>query len=96
MIAAEDSHRRKEGGMTFKDHFSKQAADYAKFRPGYPQELFDYLGSIAPTRQLAWDCATGSGQAAVGLATVFDRAAAPAGRISSLAGGEQRTAIGDS
>ena len=38
--------------MNFKDHFSKQAADYAIFRPGYPQELFDYLGSIAPSRQL--------------------------------------------
>ncbi len=59
--------------MTFKDHFSKQAADYAKFRPRYPQELFDYLGSIAPSRQLAWDCGTGNGQAAVGLASVFDR-----------------------
>ena len=58
--------------MTFKDHFSKQAAGYAKFRPRYPQELFDYLGSIAPSRQLAWDCATGNGQAAVGLASVFD------------------------
>jgi len=59
--------------VTFKDHFSKQAADYAKFRPTYPQELFDYLGSIAPSRQLAWDCGTGSGQAAVGLASTFDR-----------------------
>jgi SAM-dependent methyltransferase len=59
--------------MSFKDHFSKQAADYAKFRPRYPQELFDYLGSIAPSRQLAWDCGTGNGQAAVGLASVFDR-----------------------
>ena len=59
--------------MTFKDHFSKQAADYAIFRPCYPQELFDYLGSIASSRQLAWDCGTGSGQAAVGLALVFDR-----------------------
>jgi SAM-dependent methyltransferase len=59
--------------MNFKDHFSKQAADYAIFRPGYPQELFDYLGSIAPSRQVAWDCGTGSGQAAVGLALVFDR-----------------------
>jgi len=59
--------------VTFKDHFSKQAADYAKFRPTYPQELFDYLGSIAPSRQLAWDCGTGSGQAAVGLASAFDR-----------------------
>jgi SAM-dependent methyltransferase len=59
--------------MTFKDHFSKQAAGYAKFRPRYPQELFNYLGSIAPGRQLAWDCGTGNGQAAVGLASVFDR-----------------------
>lgn len=58
--------------MTFKDHFSKQAADYAIFRPGYPRSLFDYLGSIAPSRQLAWDCGTGNGQAAVGLASLFD------------------------
>ena len=59
--------------MTFKDHFSKQAADYAKFRPRYPQEIFEYLGRIAPSRQLAWDCGTGNGQAAVALAAVFDR-----------------------
>src|SRR5262249_11566853 len=59
--------------LVFKDHFSKHATDYAKFRPRYPQKLFDYLGSITPSRQLAWDCGTGSGQAAVGLASVFDR-----------------------
>jgi SAM-dependent methyltransferase len=59
--------------VAFKDHFSKQAAGYAKFRPRYPQKLFDYLGRIAPSRQLAWDCGTGNGQAAVGLASVFDR-----------------------
>jgi SAM-dependent methyltransferase len=59
--------------MTFKDHFSKQAADYAIFRPSYPPELFDYLGSVAPSHELAWDCGTGNGQAAVGLASVFDR-----------------------
>jgi SAM-dependent methyltransferase len=59
--------------MSFKDHFSKQAADYAKFRPSYPPELFDYLGNLAPSRQFAWDCGTGNGQAAVGLALVFDR-----------------------
>jgi SAM-dependent methyltransferase len=58
--------------MTFKDHFSKQAADYANFRPGYPQELFAYLGRIAPSRELAWECGTGNGQAAVALASVFD------------------------
>ena len=59
--------------VAFKDHFSKQAADYAKFRPRYPPELFEYLGSVAPSRALAWDCGTGNGQAAVGLASVFDR-----------------------
>jgi SAM-dependent methyltransferase len=59
--------------VSFKDHFSRQAADYAIFRPGYPQELFDYLGSIAPSRHLAWDCGTGNGQAAVRLVSVFDR-----------------------
>jgi SAM-dependent methyltransferase len=58
--------------VSFKDHFSKQAADYAKFRPRYPQELFDHLGKIAPSRRLAWDCGTGNGQAAVGIASVFD------------------------
>jgi SAM-dependent methyltransferase len=59
--------------MTFKDHFSRQAADYAKFRPSYPRELFEYLGSIAPSRQVAWDCGAGNGRAAVALASVFDR-----------------------
>jgi SAM-dependent methyltransferase len=57
----------------FKDHFSKQAADYAKFRPRYPDELFEFLGSLTPARELAWDCATGNGQAAIGLARVFHR-----------------------
>jgi SAM-dependent methyltransferase len=62
--------------MEFKDHFSKQAADYAKFRPRYPKELFTWLGSIAPGTELAWDCATGSGQAAIELAHVFQRVVA--------------------
>ncbi len=35
--------------------------------------MFEYLGSLAPSRKLAWDCGTGNGQAAVGLARVFDR-----------------------
>jgi ubiquinone/menaquinone biosynthesis C-methylase UbiE len=59
--------------MSFKDHFSKQAADYARFRPRYPREMFEYLGTVARSRALAWDCATGNGQAAVELAEVFGR-----------------------
>ena len=57
----------------FKDHFSHQAADYAKFRPRYPREMFEYLATIVQSKKVAWDCATGNGQAAVELAAVFDR-----------------------
>ena len=57
--------------MSFKDHFSGHAADYARFRPGYPAALFLYLASLAPEHKRAWDCATGNGQAARGLANHF-------------------------
>jgi len=40
--------------MTFKDHFSGHAAEYAKFRPHYPDELFEHLASISPRHELAW------------------------------------------
>ncbi len=56
----------------FKDHFSAQSAGYARHRPHYPHELFEYLAGLAG-RRLAWDCATGNGQAAVALAEHFDR-----------------------
>jgi len=39
--------------MTFKDHFSAHATEYAKFRPHYPDELFEYLASISPRLELA-------------------------------------------
>ena len=59
--------------MTFKDHFSRQATDYARFRPQYPRALFEYLASISPNQQLALDCATGNGQAAITLAEFFEK-----------------------
>ena len=59
--------------MEFKDHFSGHAADYASHRPTYPGELFEFLAGLVPRRSLAWDSATGSGQAAVALAGWFDR-----------------------
>ncbi|MBM4180550.1 MAG: class I SAM-dependent methyltransferase [Betaproteobacteria bacterium] len=57
----------------FKDHFSTRSSGYAAFRPGYPTELFEYLASLTPGHDLAWDCATGSGQAAQGLAGHYTR-----------------------
>ena len=38
--------------------------------------MFDFLAGTVPRRELAWDCATGNGQAAVGLARVFGRVVA--------------------
>ena len=54
-----------------KDNFSKQAELYAKYRPEYPQDLFDYILSNVKERQTAWDCATGNGQTAKELAKYF-------------------------
>src|SRR5215470_11482152 len=60
----------------FKDHFSKRAAGYAAARPTYPPALFEWLASIVHRRELVWDCATGNGQAAGGLAAHFARVVA--------------------
>lgn len=65
-----------ERGAPASDHFSGVAAAYAEFRPRYPDALFSFLAALAPGRDLAWDCATGSGQAAVGLAAHFVRVVA--------------------
>jgi len=53
--------------------FSKMASEYAASRPVYPAELFAWLAGVSPAREIAWDVATGNGQAAVGLATHFAR-----------------------
>ncbi len=60
----------------FADHFSRGSSEYAAFRPRYPEALFSWLAATSPGRDLAWDCATGSGQAAIGLATHFARVVA--------------------
>jgi SAM-dependent methyltransferase len=55
----------------FADHFSSIAGLYAAARPSYPEALFAYLAGLSPRRERAWDCGTGSGQAARGLAAHF-------------------------
>jgi hypothetical protein len=70
--------------MSFKDHFSGHAGAYARYRPEYPVELFAYLASLTPHHAVALDCATGSGQAAIGLAQHFDLVVASDGSVSQL------------
>ena len=55
----------------FQDHFSSGAAAYAEFRPTYPAPLFEWIANQCAGRDVAWDCATGNGQAARGLSPLF-------------------------
>jgi SAM-dependent methyltransferase len=75
--------------MSFLDLFSQQAALYAEFRPEYPPELFAWLASTATGRRAAWDCATGSGQAALGLARQFEGVVASDASVKQLAHARQ-------
>jgi ubiquinone/menaquinone biosynthesis C-methylase UbiE len=51
--------------------FSDHAHRYEAYRPTYPDALFSYLASLVAAHDLAWDCATGNGQAALGLTPHF-------------------------
>jgi SAM-dependent methyltransferase len=53
------------------DRISWRAKVYAATRPDYPDHLFECLDSLSPGHDLAWDCATANGQAAIPLARTF-------------------------
>ncbi|HWA15135.1 MAG TPA: hypothetical protein VG817_01795, partial [Gemmatimonadales bacterium] len=57
--------------MTFQDHFSGHAGAYSRARPTYPPELFAWLSVQTAAHDVAWDCGTGNGQAALGLAAHY-------------------------
>jgi SAM-dependent methyltransferase len=71
--------------LSFQDHFSARAADYSKARPLYPAGLFEHLARLAPGRGVAWDCGTGNGQAATGIAEHFDQVIATDPSAAQLA-----------
>lgn len=54
-----------------KDNFSSQSDKYARFRPTYPDGLYNYLLSLVKAKDRAWDCGTGNGQVAQQLALYF-------------------------
>jgi SAM-dependent methyltransferase len=69
----------------FLDLFSQQASTYAAARPSYPDALYQFLVSLVPRRLLAWDCATGNGQAARDLGRYFERVIATDGSVDQIA-----------
>lgn len=74
--------------MGFRDHFSAQSSQYAAYRPIYPKELAEFLAQSAPARALAWDAATGQGQAARLLAAEFQRVVATDASAAQIASAE--------
>jgi len=82
-----------EHNPEFRDHFSGVSANYAAFRPGYPEALFSWLASVAPARRRAWDCATGTGQAALGLARHFGQVTATDASREQIAAASQHPRI---
>lgn len=71
--------------MTFKDYFSQQSRDYARFRPHYPDDLFLYLSTLVNNHLSAWDCGTGNGQVALSLVKYFQKVYASDASASQIA-----------
>lgn len=55
------------------DYFSNQADYYARYRPHYPVELYEYLFGHVEKFNCAWDCGTGNGQVASVLVKKFKK-----------------------
>lgn len=91
----------------FKDHFSTNAAGYARFRPDYPPALFEDLSRLCAIPDTAWDCGCGNGQASLALAENFTRVIAtdpsanqianarPHARIDYRVGGAEASGLDD-
>ncbi len=54
------------------DRFSTVAEGYARFRPHYPESLYQFIYSLVDVKHRAWDAGTGNGQVAMALSKEFD------------------------
>jgi SAM-dependent methyltransferase len=88
-----DESRAGGEASPFLDHFSRDSAAYAEFRPRYPEALLATLAGIAPSRELAWDCATGTGQAATALAAFMARVHATDASAAQIASAEAHARV---
>ncbi len=56
-----------------RETFSEKSHEYMHARPLYPAELFEWIANQCASHDVAWDCAAGNGQAAVGLSPYFKK-----------------------
>lgn len=80
-------------GAGYESLFSDLAQQYSKHRFGYPAELYEFLSEISVGHDLAWDCATGSGQAATSLARHFDKVVATDANAEQIANAHQHDKV---
>jgi ubiquinone/menaquinone biosynthesis C-methylase UbiE len=76
-----------------KDLFSAQSKQYARSRPTYPLPLFEFIVGLVDERNLAWDCATGNGQAAIVVADYFKQVVASDISARQLENAQQKSNI---
>lgn len=76
--------------MSISQHFGSVASAYARCRPTYPAELFEYLATLTTRHELAWDVGAGNGQATLPLAGIFRRVVATDQSAEQLAQAPQR------
>ncbi|KAH6769406.1 S-adenosyl-L-methionine-dependent methyltransferases superfamily protein [Perilla frutescens var. frutescens] len=73
--------------------FDKQAEIYLEARPSYPAEWYKMLAELTPHHRLAWDVATGNGQAAFGVADHYEEVIATDISSAQLKHAKQRANI---
>ncbi len=78
------NHHKTAMTAEFKDHFKTVARQYADSRPTYPKQLFSWLAAQCHEHDRAWDCGTGSGQAARDLAMHFNHVIATDASTSQI------------
>ena len=68
--------------------FDNDGREYSQFRPRYSDALLKWVAFTAKEHGVLWDCATGNGQAAVGLARYFEQAIATDSALSQTEAAE--------
>ena len=79
--------------MTFNDYFSDGSKNYEIYRPRYPAQLFEYIAGLCRHTHTAWDCATGSGQAALSLTPWFQHVYATDASAAQIAAANTHSQI---
>ena len=79
--------------MENRTSFGLNAGAYRAFRPTYPDTLYAWLAGLCEQRGAALDCATGSGQAALGLVRHFERVVATDTDVAQIASADRHERI---